>query len=72
MLQARFYPIVDENIVTCGTKNAKYYDISDLKLIRTGDTEVFINGSILFLKKISSPWQVWIHKMYEVLIYQTT
>lgn len=33
------------------------YDFRDLEIVHTSDTEMFVNGSIRFLKDIDSPWQ---------------
>lgn len=58
--ESKILPYIHEELVNCNEEGtwAGKMDYSNLQLIATSDTEVSVNGSIVILKEIQSPWHL--------------
>lgn len=53
----------DDKIENCSEpgESAGYYDITGVEIIIETDTDIYLNGTVIFLKEVTGPWKTRVY-----------
>lgn len=62
-IRAKIAFLPDDKIEDCSKPGeaAGYYDISGVEVIIETDTDIYLNGSVEFLKEVTGPWKTRVY-----------
>lgn len=63
LVQGKIVFLPDDKIEDCSKPGEKagYYDLSKVEIVIETDTEIFINGTVLFLEEVTGPWKTHVY-----------